>query len=211
MNVRLAASVIACAALAAAGPAILTGCESARQVARDQARMDIRSFRAELNRMPGQIDRTINVLGDLTSEATTNREAVFAQFGRELGRMQEHGRSLSRQADLATRNSERYFRAWAEELRDADDPTDRAQGEAALRARTLKFDTALQYLTAGRNEFRRVLADMEAINSELTGNLTNEGIASVSGRAQTLIGHSVALRNTVDRMTEQIDSSLAGQ
>jgi len=205
------AVLIAGTACALGGPATLSGCASASQAAREQARGDIRSFRSELVRMPAQIDRTVAALNDATSQATTNRSAAVSQLGTELARMQTHGRLLNQQADLATRNSKRYFQAWTSELQASDDPTDRDQGKAALSARQRNFNIAMQHLNNGRNEYRRFLTDLESVHTSLANDMSDAGMNAVSARVQSLVGQSVTLRNTVSRMTEQIDTALANR
>lgn len=211
MKSRMFAVLVAGVACAIGGPAVLSGCASASQAAREQARGDIRAFRSELVRMPAQIDRTVAALGDATSQATTNRSAAVSQLGTELARMQTHGRLLNQQADLAARNSKRYFQAWASELQASDDPADREQGKAALAAGQRNFNVAMQHLNNGRNEYRRFLNDLEQVHAGLANDSTDAGMNAVSSRVQSLIGQSVTLRNTVARMTEQIDRALANR
>src|SRR5262245_34559847 len=90
----------------------LSACKSSKEVANEVAARDVRSFQTALDQIPGQIDKTMSSLNQLTAGGSGDRAKLLTDFTSNLTTLKSQGMEVAGARDEAEKNVQRYFREW---------------------------------------------------------------------------------------------------
>jgi hypothetical protein len=195
------------AAIAAAS--FLSACASSTERAESKSVSSARSFRDDLTVMPSRVDATMNKLYEVTSTTNTNRGDSYNAFRDQLQYLQQDANRVSGEADKAKSDRERYFREWNREAAKSD-PAKREEMKTTAAAERLRYDTAVSYLDSAKQNYRDLIAQLNDINKKLGANLGSYSSPEVQDGVSNAVLKSTNLKNYMARLTEQIDTALAG-
>lgn len=206
MNFRLIASSVIAGSLLAALPA----CKSSKEVASEVASRDVRSFQQSLDQIPGQIDRTMASLSQLTAGDVADRSKAFADFSKDLSTLKTHAMEVAAQKDEAERNVQRYFREWVKESRGMKSTQSRDAAYKAIESDSYRSETALGYMRNGSRDFRALIDKLNGFQNTLKSDLSPDAIRRVGEQFGVTNDEAIKVKGYIARLSEQIDSTLAG-
>lgn len=206
---KLIARSITALALASALILPTTGCQSAKQKAASETASTVAAFRKNLDAMPNNIDQVIGALTAMRAENNTNRAQTFRDLSTQFAWMQNRAKELGVQADKATADSSAYFRAWAEEAMADKSPAERKRVADNISSRRDLRDTALSYLTDGRQRYQDLAYSVRDVQNSLRTNLTQANITALTPEIERIVLEATDVKNYIDRFDDQIDTILA--
>jgi hypothetical protein len=198
-----------CVAAMALAASTLGGCKSSTEKAEEKSVASARTFRHDLAQMPARVDGTMNTLYDVGATNTTNRADRYNAFRDQLNWLQQDAKRVAAEADKAKSDRETYFREWNREAVRAD-AAKREDMNATAAARRINYDNAVAYLENAKENYRQLVAQLNDINKMLGGDLTKFSSPDVQQGINNATVKSTNLKNYISRLTEQIDSALAG-
>lgn len=205
-------AMIVVAVIAGLSPLLAeTGCKSSKEVASEVAKRDVRSFRASLQRIPGQIDTVMAKLNAVTAGDAKDRAGLLADYSRELQALSRDGAEVAAAKDEAERNVQRYFREWVKESRGIKTEADRKAAYAAIDSGKARTDVAMSYLSNGSRDFRALLDRLNSLQKSLAQDLSPASVRSVGDQYGAVNDLAIKVKGYIARLEEQIDATLAGR
>ena len=208
---KLIARSVTALALASALLLPAAGCQSAKQKAASETASTVAAFRKNLDAMPNNIDQVVSALTAMRAENNTNRAQTFRDLSEQFAWMQNRAKELGVQADKATADSSAYFRAWAEEAMADKSPAERQRVADNISARRDLRDTALSYLTDGRQRYQDLAYSVRDVQNSLRTNLTQANINALTPEIERIVLEATDVKNYIDRFDDQIDTILASK
>lgn len=204
-------SVLAAVILAGSSLCTLPACKSSKEVASEVATRDVRSFQQNLDQVPGQIDRTMATLSQLTSGNATNRQQLLTDFTNQLSTLKSHAYELGAQRDAAEKNVQRYFREWAKESRGISSTADRQNAYQAIDAGRARTDIAMDYMRNGARDFRSLTDKLSGFQKTLSTDMSPDAIRRVGDQFGVTNDDAIKVKGYIARLSEQIDATLTGR
>jgi hypothetical protein len=210
MSTRTSSRVAVALILTVAGFSIagLAGCMTPAERSENAAASAATSFRTDLNRAPENIQMTIDRLNKTVGAQNSGRAGDFEVFGRNLASLREQGRRLGSRADSAEAAANTFFREWAREA-NRDTASGAPMLDETLASRGDNSQAALRLLRDGRASFSRMIGSLTAVETSLTGNLTDANVATVQPTVSAAIREANETKLYIAALTNKIDAALA--
>jgi chromosome segregation ATPase len=152
-----------------------------------------------------QLDATTQALGKLTSQTGGHLRPGFETYMKELARLQVQADRAKARADDLYARADAYIDKWQQDATKLQNPD--LKKEAEVRRTKIKSSIAA-IQTAARaagDAYRPLLQDLTDIQTALSNDLTEAGIAAVKPTAATAIDDAGKLQSRIDALIAELN------
>lgn len=201
-------NLIAAALLVAVSGGV-TGCNTTeRERTRDKTLRQAESLQRRLSVMPEFIDDAVTQLTATTSPGTVDRQAAYNRFSASLSRMRESATEVGQDYQRALTDSAAFFQEWSRSGRTLS-PEERLKLEQEIGGQMAGREDAIKYFESARNNYLRLVNDMESVKTSLAGNLSDQNVAAVRPQVERIIREAYNVRLYVDRLDEVLTKAVS--
>ncbi len=192
---------------------LLSGCATTGQEKKQKAVSSIEEFHKEVSKNLNQITETVNALNQI--EKTTDGDLLkpYHNFVKQLNRIIDNSRSMSKHADAMAIKGGEYFDTWEKELSGIMNSELRAKGGERRGELSKIFNRITNMARDVQITYQPFLIDLTDIKTALGNDLTTRGIVSMkpyitkaNENAKTVMAKLQELADEVDRVTNALSS-----
>lgn len=186
----------------------LTGCatEEKEAVKRTEQTADsLGEVRNDVLAAKKQLDATTSALDKLVGQATGNRRPAFENYMKERARLQVQAEKARARADDLYARADAYITKWAEDASKVQNPELKKEAEAR-RAKVKEGIAGIQAAARStRDAYRPLLQDLTDIQTALSNDLTDAGIAAVKPLAAKAAADAGKLQNRAEALVAELN------
>ncbi len=204
MSVRKVVITLLGVALSAGLAACATEEEQAVNRA-EQTADSLSDVRIEATAGKKQLEATTQALGKLTSQTGDNLRPGFEAYMKELARLQVQADRAKARADDLTARAKAYIDKWQQDAAKLQNPDLKKEADAR-RARIKSSIAGIQAAArAAGDAYRPLVQNLMDIQTALSNDLTEGGIAAVKPTAAKAIDDAGKLQNRLDALIAELN------
>ena len=154
-----------------------------------------------------QIDATGTSLQSLIDPNQSDMKDAFETYSENVAKMEELGENLIKHTDEMSARGKDYFDEWKKQGETYTNPQIREASEKRGAALNTVFRSISDSSIGVKGSFVAYMNDIKEVQTFLSTDLTNKGIASITPVAQKAIRDGASLKNAVVPVLSALDSA----
>jgi chromosome segregation ATPase len=131
----------------------------------------------------------MKALSDIAASANTDPRAAFAQYSKDLAKLESTAATIRKRAQSMREQGQAYFSQWQKELAEVKDPEIRALAEQRKAKLQETFESIRKYSDPLKAQFDPWMSNLKDLQTYLSNDLTIAGVeAAKSLFAKTTAG-----------------------
>ena len=185
----------------------ISGCATTGSERAEKATTKMESVDGEIKEAVVQIDATSASLENLIKPGQTDVRSALATYSDNVTKMDRLGAKLIKHTDEMSARGKDYFDEWKKEGSTYSNPQIREISEK----RSAELNTVFRRISESsigiRGSFSSYMNDIKEIQSYLSTDLTDKGIASITPVAQKAIRDGSSLKSAIIPVLSALDSA----
>lgn len=165
------------------------------------------SVDSEIREAITQIDETGTSLQSLIDPGQSDMKDAFETYSENVAKMDELGKNLIKHTDEMSARGKDYFDEWKKQGDNYTNPQIREASEKRGAALNTVFRNISDSSIGIKGSFIAYMNDIREVQTFLSNDLTNKGIASITPVAQKAIRDGASLKSAVVPVLAALDSA----
>ena len=187
----------------------LVACSSTGYKKAESTSSKITQTRTELTNASRQIDTTLKSLTSLIAADSTNADALFKQFSKEINAIEAQASKVRTTADSMHAQGATYFAAWEEDSALFQNPDMKAQADKRRLELQNDYKQINAYLKATGEAYQPFNSNLRDVERFLSNDLTVAGRASIKDPVQRLTNEGRITQKAIDNAIRVMDQVAA--
>lgn len=186
---------------------VLVGCATSGSERAEETTTKMESVDRDLKQVVAQIDAVENSLQKLIRPGQPDMKVAFEEYSGNVDEMKTLGEKLVNHTDEMSARGKDYFDEWRQQGNTFTNPQIRALSEQRMANLNTVFRRISDSSIGVKGAFSAYMNDIDEIQTFLSTDLTEKGVASISPVAQKAIGDGVNLKGAVTPVLSAIDNA----
>ena len=186
--------------------ALASGCASTAPERAAKATESIDALIAEMGKVKGGVDQSLNALDALVSKPSDNLKGQFDAYAQSVAALDQHAKAVADRAEAMKARGQEYFKGWEESTATLSSEEMRAYSEQR-RAKLSAAYTDIQEKTGkAKEEFGPFITSLKDIQSYLSLDLTANGLQSVGNLATKGRASGAKVKENIDAVVKDCET-----
>lgn len=186
---------------------LLVGCATSGSERAEETTAKMESVDSDLQQVVGQIDAVENSLQHLIRPDQSDTKAAFEEYSAEVSEMKTLGTRLVKHTDEMSARGKDYFDEWKQQGSTYTNPQIRALSEQRMANLNTVFRRISDSSIGVKGAFSAYMSDIDEIQTFLSTDLTEKGVASITPVAQKALRDGANLKSAIRPVLSAIDNA----
>lgn len=185
----------------------LIGCATSGSERAEETTTKMESVDSDLKQVVTQIDAVENSLQNLIRPEQADMKASFAEYSKNVEEMKTLGEKLVKHTNEMSARGKDYFDEWRQQGNTYTNPQIRTLSEQRMASLNTVFRRISDSSIGVKGAFSAYMNDIDEIQTFLSTDLTEKGVASITPVAQKAISDGASLKGAIHPVLSAIDSA----